>query len=52
MKRTELIYVAPTIDIHYMPVEEGFALTGGAGDGDYGEYEYDPYDINYNYGDY
>lgn len=50
MKRTLKDYICPDIDIHTMPVEEGFALSGGAGSGSYGDLgdpEIDPYNDNY-----
>ncbi|MBQ5634918.1 MAG: hypothetical protein IIX04_06905 [Alistipes sp.] len=43
-------YICPDIDIHTMPVEDGFALSGNAGEGSYGELgepEIGPYSGNY-----
>ena len=39
MKREYRTYIAPAIEIHAVPAEEGFAVSGGAGGGEYGEFE-------------
>lgn len=50
MKRDFKRYICPDIDIHSVPAEEGFAASGGAGGGSYGDFgdlELDPNNDNY-----